>query len=66
MGTLRRPQGSHASLEGRSQPASVLPTAVGTSSFLPWEDWTGLRLSVEEQHRCHLGGVVGGWAWVQI
>ena len=44
MGTLRRPRGSHASLGGRSQPPSILPTTVGTSSFLPWEDRTGLRL----------------------
>lgn len=58
MGTLRRPRGSHASLEGRSQPPSILPTAMGTSSFLPWEDRTGLQLLLEEEHRCHL---VGWW-----
>lgn len=54
MGTLRRPGGSHASLKGRSQPPSVLPTSMGTSSFLPWEDRTGLRLPLEEERRCRL------------
>lgn len=63
MGTLRRPRGSRASLEGRSQPPG---SARRGHQLLPERTRPGWSSAAGGKRRCHPGGGGGGGTWVQV